>query len=208
MVPSDERHTSEDAIRVLCIAGSPRRHGNSERLLDALIEGVERAGGVAKKLVVRDEGLGACMGCGGCRGNGRCVRGDGMSAVYAEIDAAQAIVVSTPVYFATVPAILKCLLERCQPYWVRRYVLHEPRPAHKRPGAILVVGGGGDPFGTSCAITPVKSAFAVLSVSADHVVEVVGPDEPGDIAGRLAELDEAAELGAALVREAAEIARG
>jgi multimeric flavodoxin WrbA len=204
VVPSDEPRVSEGAVRVLCIAGSPRRHGNSERLLDALIEGVERAGGEARKLVVRDEGIGACMGCGGCRSDGHCVRGDGMSAIYAELDAAHAIVVSTPVYFATVPAILKCLLERCQPYWVRRYVLKEPRPSHKRPGAILVVGGGGDPFGTSCATAPVKSAFAVLSVSADHIMEVVGPDESGEIAQRADVLGDARMLGETLVREAAE----
>jgi multimeric flavodoxin WrbA len=204
MAPSDEQRTSQGAVRVLCIAGSPRRHGNSERLLDALIEGVERAGGVATRLVVRDEHIGACTGCGGCGGNGHCVRGDGMSAVYAQIDAAQAVVVSTPVYFATVPAILKCLLERCQPYWVRRYVLDEPRPSHLRPGAILVVGAGGDPYGTSCAIAPVKSAYAVLSVSAEHVIEVVGPDEPGDISGHSTDLDEAARLGETLVREVAE----
>jgi 8-oxo-dGTP pyrophosphatase MutT (NUDIX family) len=83
-------------------------------------------------------------------------------------------------------------------------VLKEPRPARKRPGAILVVGGGGDPFGTSCATAPVKSAFAVLSVSADHIMEVVGPDETGDIAGRPTALEEARTLGETLVREAAE----
>lgn len=193
---------TEDGPRVLCVAGSPRRHGNSERLLDALVEGVEGEGGVSRKLVVRDEGIGACMGCGGCVANGRCVRGDGMGPIYAELDAADAIAVATPVYFATVPAVLKCLLERCQPYWVRRYVLKEPRPIHKRPGAIIVVGGGGDPYGSGCAIVPVKSAFAVLSVSAEHVLELIGPDEPEDITRHPEALDEARALGATLVREA------
>lgn len=192
---------SAASARVLCISGSPRRHGNSEQLLDALAEGVEDAGGQPVKLVVRDVGVGVCLGCGGCSGNGHCVRGDGMGAVYRELDEADAIAVATPVYFATVPAVLKALIDRCQPYWVRRYVLKEPRPSHKRPGAILVVGGGGDPFGPSCALAPVKSAFAVLSVSADHVLEVVGPDEPGDITTRPESIEDARAMGENLVRE-------
>lgn len=185
--------------RVLCVAGSPRRHGNSEQLLDALVEGVEAAGGIPVKLVVCDAGIGVCNGCNACTKDGRCVQRDGMDDVYRQIDSADAIAVATPVYFATVPAVLKALLDRCQPYWARRYVLHEPRPAFKRPGAILIVGGGGDPFGTGCAIVPVKSVFAVLSVEAEHVIEVVGPDDPGDILADDAVLDESRALGAALV---------
>lgn len=190
--------------RVLCIAGSPRRRGNSERLLDALIAGVEEAGGRAVELVARDTGVHVCLGCNACSKDGRCIQRDGMDAVYAEIDAADAIAVSTPVFFATVPAVLKTLLDRCQPYWVRRYLLHEPPPAAKRPGAVLIVGGGGDPFGTGCALNPIKSVFAVLSVHADEVLEVVGPDRPGDILDEPEALTRAKNIGRELVERARE----
>ena len=90
-----------------------------------------------------------------------------MDDVYARIDAADAIAIATPVYFATVPAVLKVLYDRCQPYWARRYVLGEPAPAVRRPGALLIVRGGGDPFGSECAVAPTKSVLAVLGVR-DH----------------------------------------
>ena len=196
--------SAAEAPRILCIAGSPRRHGNSEQLLDALALGVEEAGGNAVRLVARAAAAGYCRGCNACSENGRCIQRDGMDAVYAEIDHADAIVVATPVFFATVPAVLKTLLDRCQPYWARRYVLHEAPPDRKRPGAILVVGGGGDPFGTSCAIAPVKSVFAVLSVSANHVLEVVGPDRPGDILCEPGMIARAREIGLELVKEVSE----
>ncbi len=125
-----------------------------------------------------------------------------MDDVYRLLDAADAIVVATPVYFATVPAVLKTLYDRCQPYWARRYVLGEERPARKRPGATLIVGGGGDPFGTSCAITPTQSVFNVLSVSLDEVLEVVGPDSPTDISRRPKDLERAEEIGRTLVARA------
>ena len=189
-----------DTVRVLCIAGSPRRFGNSERLLDALIEGVESAGATAVKLVARDADANVCLGCNACSTNGRCIQRDGMDRIYEELDAADAIVVATPVYFATVPAVLKTLLDRCQPYWARRYVLGEPAPATKRPGAVLIVGGGGDPFGTTCALNPIKSVFAVLSVRLDEVVEIVGPDRPGDIVTEPTILSRAEKTGRDLVK--------
>jgi multimeric flavodoxin WrbA len=185
--------------RVLCIAGSPRRHGNSEQLLDALVVGVEAAGGVAIKLIAAEAGVQPCRGCNACSKTGACVVRDGMDAVYAEIDAADAIAVATPVFFATVPAVLKIIFDRCQPYWARRHVLGQSAPAHKRPGAILVVGGGGDPFGTDCAFTAVQSAFAVLGVSAETTFECVGPDAAGDIRQHPEALQRAGQIGAELV---------
>jgi multimeric flavodoxin WrbA len=125
-----------------------------------------------------------------------------MDAVYEQLDAADAIAIASPVFFATVPAALKILLDRCQPYWARRYILHEPVPAHRRPGAILVVGGGGDPFGTNCAINPIKSVLAVLAVAPEHVLEVVGPDKPSDIECKPEALRRAEEIGRELVESA------
>jgi len=198
-----DSHAPERApVRVLCIAGSPRRHGNSEQLLDALVAGVTDAGGTPVRLRVVDAGINPCRGCNTCSKTGSCIVSDGMDAVYPELDAADVIVVATPVFFATVPATLKALFDRCQPYWARRYVLGEPRPAHRRPGAILVVGGGGDPFGTLCAVTAVRSVFAVLSVSADEVLEVVGPDKASDIATHSEALERARAIGRELVERA------
>ena len=187
--------------RVLCIAGSPRHHGNSEQLLDALMGGVEAAEGTATKLFVRDADINVCRGCNACSKDGRCIQRDGMDAVYASLDEADAIAVASPVFFGTVPATLKTLLDRCQPYWARRYVLREPAPQARRPGAILIVGGGGDPFGAGCAVTPIRSVFAVLSVTApdERILQVLGPDRPGEIACEPEALARAARMGAELV---------
>ena len=182
---------------VLGIAGSPRRHGNSEQLLDACLSGAREAGASVEKLVVRDHPIAPCMGCNACSLSGHCILDDGMSDVYPLLDAADAIVVSTPVFFATVPAGLKALYDRCQPYWARRYVLkEEPRP--KRPGALLVVGGGGDPFGAQCAITTTRSVFAVLRVRYEHELAVIGVDSPTDMGRHPQEFRRAEEIGRAL----------
>lgn len=189
------------APRILCIAGSPRRHGNSDQMLDAFVRGARAAGGDVMELHARSLDLHPCRGCNACSQTGECVIHDGMAEVYREIDAADAVVVATPVFFATVPAVLKVLIDRLQPYWARRFVLGEPPPAEKRPGVILIVGGGGDPFGTGCAVTPVKSAFAVISVRADRVLEIVGPDTPSDMGRHPDTLQAAEHIAAELVKQ-------
>lgn len=187
------------APRVLCIAGSPRRGGNSDQLLDALERGVREVGGEPVRLVASDANAHACRGCNACSQTGECVVRDGMDAVYSAIDAAQAIAIATPVYFATVPAVLKVLYDRCQPYWARRYVLGEPAPEARRPGALLVVGGGGDPFGTACAVTPSRSVLNVLGVSLDTIYECVGPDSMSDMGFHPECLERAEQIGRELV---------
>lgn len=189
-------------VRVLCIAGSPRRRGNSDRLLDACTRGIEEAGGIAIRLVATDAAPQPCRGCNACSATGECVTRDSMEEVYALIDSADAIVVGSPVFFAGVPATLKALYDRCQPYWARRYVLKQAAPSRKRPGALLVVGAGGDPFGPECAITTTRSVFAVLSVRMSHLLEVIGPDSPTDVSRRSADLDRAVEIGRQMVAEA------
>ncbi|MDP2182179.1 MAG: flavodoxin family protein [Actinomycetota bacterium] len=187
------------APRILCIAGSPRRHGNSERLLDACAAGVESAGGLAETLVVVERDIRPCQGCNACSSTGECVVQDGMQSVYPMLDAAAAIAISSPVYFATVPAVLKALYDRCQPYWARTHVLHEPPPA-RRQGALMLVRGGGDPYGFQAAVYTTKSVFAGLGVDYAAELKVEGPDSPSDIGRHPDALRDAAEIGAQMVR--------
>jgi multimeric flavodoxin WrbA len=193
---------SAGAPLILGIAGSPRRHGNSDRLLDECLAGAQTAGAEIERLVVSAGGIAPCRGCNLCSRDGECVVRDGMQDVYPRLDAADAIVVASPVYFATVPAVLKCLYDRCQPYWARRYVLGQPI-VRRRPGALLLVGGGGDPYGHECASKTTRSVFAVLGV--DPTAELaIRADSPSEAEGLPDALERAREIGAGLVRDASE----
>jgi multimeric flavodoxin WrbA len=180
---------------VLGIAGSPRRHGNSEQLLDACLDGVAEAGASADKLVVVDYGIAPCDGCNVCSSTGECWIRDRMQELYPRIEHADAIVVASPVFFATVPAVLKALYDRCQPFWARRWVLGEPAPERKRPGALLLARAGGDPYGFEGAVITTKSLFAVLGVAYEAELQVAGVDAPDDVAGHPDALAEAGRIG-------------
>ena len=187
-------------VRVLGIAGSPRRDGNSDRLLEAALTAVEDLGATVDRLVVAEEAIAPCRGCNACSLTGTCVVSDRMSGIYPRLDAADAILVASPVYFATVPAVLKALYDRCQPYWARKYALRQPHE-RRRPGALLLVGGGGDPFGHECAVTTTRSVFAVLGV--DYLEGFfVRADTGPRRAVRPEALERAARIGTTLVDDA------
>lgn len=198
--------SAQDAPRVLCIAGSPRRGGNSDRLLEACMAGIREAGGEPDLLVAAEAGVAPCRGCNACSRTGACVITDGMAEVNRRVDAADAVIVASPVYFATVPAVLKIVYDRFQPYWARVHRLGQARPP-RRPGAFLVVGGGGDPFGFRAAVDPTKSVFAVLGIAYHAELCVEGPDVPGEVAEYPEELARAARIGAEIVA-AARVAPG
>lgn len=186
---------------VLGIAGSPRRHGNSERLLDAALEGAAQVGGCVRKLAAIEHSILPCNGCNACSRTGECVLCDDMAEVYAALDAADALLVSTPVFFATVPAALKLVYDRMQPYWARVHVLGQPKP-RRRPGGLLLVRGGGDPYGFTGAEHTTRSVLAVLGVDVLGEVTASHVDASGEIDARADVLAAARALGTAVAREA------
>jgi NAD(P)H-dependent FMN reductase len=187
---------------VLGIAGSPRRHGNSDRLLEAALAGARDAGAETQLFVASAAVMRPCTGCNSCALTGECVLHDGGSAFYAALDRADALIVASPVYFATVPAVLKIAIDRLQPYWARRYALGMP-PGPRRPGAILLARSGGDPFGFSAAEATIASAFAVLGIDIVGDVKVEGVDSPADLGEHAEALQDARSLGRAVAAEAA-----
>lgn len=186
---------------ILAIAGSPRRHGNSEALLDAFLVGAREAGVHVELFNVVEHDVRPCRGCNACSLTGACVIHDAMYDFYDLVDNAAALVVSTPVFFAGVPAVLKALIDRLQVYWARRFVLKETRDPERRPAAILVVGGGGDPYGFQGALWTIKSAMGVLGFDPIGQIELAGVDSPGDLGKYPSTMTEAHDLGARLARE-------
>jgi len=179
---------------LLAIAGSPRRGGNSDRLLAACLDAAEAAGVRTERIIAAELAIGPCRGCNACSKTGACIQRDAMTGVYRSIDAADGILIASPVFFAGVPAHLKALIDRLQPYWARRFVLGEPL-VRRRPGGIVLVRGGGDPYGAGCAEGTLRSAFAVLGIDVVDALVVEGVDAPADVDARPDARSQAAALG-------------
>ena len=99
----------------------------------------------------------------------RCVIEDDMAAVREHMDAADELIVVTPVYFASVPAQLKALLDRLQPYFYS-----DARSFEKRPATVHVVGEGGDPHGYKPLLGTLRSALSCAGFRIERCLDWVG----------------------------------
>lgn len=97
---------------VLILSSSPRRGGNSDLLCDQFMLGAKEAGNQAEKIFLRDKKINYCTGCSACYGSGTCAQRDDMAEVLEKMIAADVIVMATPVYFYTMAAQMKTLIDR------------------------------------------------------------------------------------------------
>ena len=99
---------------VLILSSSPRRGGNSDRLCDAFLQGCKDAGHTVEKIFLKDKHINYCTGCGICSMYGKpCPQKDDAAEVLEKMIAADVIVMATPVYFYTMSAQMKTLIDRC-----------------------------------------------------------------------------------------------
>jgi len=110
-------------VTVLGISGSPRRHGNTETLLDSFLEGAKSAGATVEKVVLKDLGYSPCRGCNACHKTGECIVKDDAPILYDKILAADCIAVASPIYSMGITAQLKGFIDRGQYLWARKFVL-------------------------------------------------------------------------------------
>lgn len=101
--------------KVLVISASPRKGGNSDTLCDEFVKGALEAGNEAEKVFLCDQTIHYCTGCGGCAHTHRCVQKDDMAAILEKMVSADVIVLATPVYFYTMDAQMKTLIDRTVP---------------------------------------------------------------------------------------------
>ncbi len=102
---------------VLVLSGSPRRDGNSDRLCDRFMLGAREAGHEVEKIFLRDRNINYCLGCGACYDTHECVQKDDMSGILQKMVEADVLVFGTPVYFYTLNAQLKTLIDRTAPLY-------------------------------------------------------------------------------------------
>ncbi len=99
---------------VLILSSSPRRGGNSDTLCDEFMRGALQAGNTVEKIFLRDKKINYCTGCSVCSTSGKpCPQRDDAAEIIGKMLAADVIVMATPVYFYTMSAQMKTLIDRC-----------------------------------------------------------------------------------------------
>ena len=99
-------------MRVLGITGSPRKNGNTEILMNEILKATREAGCDPEIFLASEKQVAPCDACGSCFEVGSCVVQDDMQELYAMMEGADAIILGSPVYFGSVSAQCKAIMDR------------------------------------------------------------------------------------------------
>ena len=102
-------------MKLIAFNGSPRKGGNTEALLEAVMAPVRQAGIETELVQIGGKGIHGCLGCYTCqkRKDSRCSQNDDMlNACLEKVIAADALLLGSPTYFTDVTADMKALIDR------------------------------------------------------------------------------------------------
>ena len=179
--------------KVLVFMGSPRKEGNSTILAGRAVRGAKKAGAEVETFHLNTLNIRPCQACDSCRKKGSysCIQDDDMRALYPKLREADAIILAGPVYWFTIGAQTKLLMDRFYALGGDNgYAL-----AGKHIGIILTYADA-DPFlsGAVNALRTFQDAFAF--VGAKIVGMVYGSAAgPGEVSSNRELMSKAFELG-------------
>ena len=99
-------------MRILGIVGSPRKNGNTEILMKEALRMARDAGCETEMFLMSEKQVAPCDACGTCFDVGSCVVQDDMQELYDMMERADGIIIGSPVYFGSVSAQTKAIMDR------------------------------------------------------------------------------------------------
>ncbi len=190
-------------MKVLGIAGSPRRDGNTDMLLAEVMRGAASQGAEVKTIILNDLKITPCQHCDACLEKGNCKVQDDMQMVYRELEQADRIVLASPIHFMGVTAQMKAMIDRFQALWARKYILKLPPLGNERErkGFFISVGGRKIADLFEPALVMIKTVFRLLDITYAGELLFPGVDEKGAIAKHPDALHQAFLAGQKLVED-------
>jgi len=187
-------------MKVLGISTSPRCNGNSEMLLRQALAGAESAGAEVEHVRLSDFEVGPCIECNSCFETGVCVLRDDYRQLLRRILDADRLIFASPVFFMSVCAQAKMLIDRGQCLWAAKYILKKSPVAERedRRAMVIAVGGSKSKKQFDCIRLMMKIYFDSLGVRYESNLFVNQVDEAGDIEKHAAAMEQAFKLGSAL----------
>lgn len=99
--------------KIVVITGSPRKNGNSFAMTEAFTRAAEAKGHIVTRFDAAMRNVGGCHACETCFKTGKaCSFDDDFNAIAPAILEADAVVFATPVYWYSIPAQIKCVIDK------------------------------------------------------------------------------------------------
>ncbi|MFC1868138.1 flavodoxin family protein [Thermodesulfobacteriota bacterium] len=184
--------------KITAVFGSPRRKGNTSSLLRKAIEGARMSGSEVSEIVLRDQKMSPCVEIYGCKKTGRCVIKDDFQEVLDQILSSQGLMLASPIFFYSVSAHTKILIDRCQSLWVKKYWIDKVpygKWEAKRKGLFISLGATRGKKLFEGALLTIKYFYDVLDMELWKTLLYRGLDIEGDVSKHPEYLEEAFEAG-------------
>jgi multimeric flavodoxin WrbA len=189
--------------QIVAIYGSPRRRGNTATLLKHAVKGAADAGAQIDEIILRDLKMSPCLEIYACKKEGKCAIKDDFHNVVDQILSADGLILASPIFFYTVSAHTKILMDRCQSLWVKKYWIDkvpfgqwEP----KRKGLFISAGATKGKKLFNGVLLTVKYFFDVLDMELFGSLLYRGLEFEEDVLTHPEYLEEAYEAGKALAK--------
>ncbi len=99
--------------KIIVVTGSPRKNGNSFAMTDAFIKAAQAKGHTITRFDAALKKVSGCRACETCFKSGKaCSFDDDFNVIAPEIEKADVIVFTTPVYWYSFPAQIKGVIDR------------------------------------------------------------------------------------------------
>lgn len=188
--------------KILAIHGSPRRLGNTSRLLGEAVRGARDAGAAVEEIVLRDLKMSPCLEIYACKETGRCAIQDDFQKLHDEFLASRGVMLASPIFFYGVSAQTKIMMDRCQSLWVKKYWIDKTpfgKGKPKRRGLFISVGATRGQRLFDGAVLSIKYFFEVLDMELWRNLLYRGLDFEGDVLKHPEYLEESYRAGRDLV---------
>ena len=192
----------EEMPKIVAIYGSPRRNGNTAALLRQSVRGAMDAGATVTEFVLRDLKISPCLEIYACKESGRCAIKDDFGMVRDRLLESSGIMLASPIFFYTVSAQIKLLMDRCQSLWVKKYWIDKipfRQWTATRKGLFISAGATDGKKLFDGALMSVKYFFDVLDTELWQSLLYRGLDFEGDVDRFPQYLDESYQAGRQLV---------
>jgi multimeric flavodoxin WrbA len=180
--------------KIVAIYGSPRRNGNTATLLRHAVQGARDSDVQVEEIVLRDLKISPCLEIYGCKKTGECAIKDDFQKVRNQILESQGLILASPIFFYTVSAHTKILMDRFQSLWVKKYWIDKTPKNQRmieRKGLFIAVGATQGKKLFDGTLLTIKYFFDVLDMELFRSLLYRGLDFEGDVLKHPEYLEEA-----------------
>jgi len=168
-------------MKVIGIVGSPRKNGNTNILVQQVLDGAAEAGAETRNFFLNEMDYKGCQGCNYCKANDKCKLEDDLVELFDELLAADGVVFGSPIYFGQFTGQMRLFLDRC--YSLINADFSSRVPAGKKA---VIIGTQGAP--DAAAFKGVFEEFAgqisnFMGMEVKDTIVGVGYHAPGEVKG-------------------------